>query len=149
MSQKTEVLNKVDVFKFLDYSAKKSLETVLEKRVVFEGEEIAKEGEQALFFFILISGRMMLSTKEEKAVVLKESGDFVGFELISSKGIYNATIKSLVDGEILLLERSRFLEMIKEDSLMAEKITSEWEAYLSKRAPFVEKLDYFGAEPIY
>ncbi len=149
MSQKTEVLNKVDVFKFLDDSAKKSLESILEKRVVFEGEELAKEGESALSFFILISGRVMLSTKEEKAVVLKKSGDFIGFELISSKGIYNATLKSLADGEVLLLDSSRFLEMIKEDSLMAENIVSEWEAYLLKKAPFVEKLDYFGAESIY
>ena len=32
---------------------------------------------------------------------------------------------------------------------MAENIVSEWEAYLLKRAPFVEKLDYVGAELIY
>ncbi len=149
MSQKIEILNKVEIFKFLDSSAKERLESILEKRVINEGEEFAVENQQAFSFFILISGRIMLSTIEEKAVVLKNSGAFMGFELISSQGVYKATLKSLADGEIFLLDRSKFLEMIKEDSLMAENIMSEWEAYLLKTAPFVEKLDYFGAESIY
>ena len=149
MSQKTEILNKVDIFKFLENSAKDRLESILEKRVIYEGEDLAVENEQAFSFFILISGRIMLSAKEEKAVVLKNSGAFIGFELISSQGVYNATLKSLADSEVFLLDRSKFLEMIQEDSLMAESIMSEWEAYLLKTAPFVEKLDYFGAESIY
>ena len=149
MSQKIELLNKVDVFKFLDNSVKTRLASIMEKRIIHEGEGIAMTGEKAFFFFILLSGCVMLSMKKEKAVVLKDSGAFMGFELISSKGVYKATLKSLADGEIFLLDRSKFLEMIQEDSSMAESIMSEWEAYLLKTAPFVEKLDYFGAESIY
>ena len=146
MSQKTEVLNKVGIFKFLEESAKNRLESIMEKRVIYEGEDLAVKGEKALYFFVLISGRVMLSSQEEKAVVLNKSGTFIGFELISVQDVYNATLKSLADSEVFLLDRSKFLEMIEEDSLMSENIMSEWEAYLLKTAPFVEKLDYFGAE---
>ena len=149
LDQKSELLNKVDIFKSLDSSAKNKLENIMEKRVVCAGEDLAVNEGQALFFFILISGRVMLATQEEKAVVFKEPGDFIGFELLSSEGKYITTLKSLTDGEMFFLNRSKFLEMIQEDSPMAKNIMGLWENYLSKTAPFIEKLDFTGVESIY
>ncbi|MCD4743104.1 MAG: cyclic nucleotide-binding domain-containing protein [Desulfobacteraceae bacterium] len=149
MSQKKELINKVDVFKTLDDSVKERLESIMEQRTVHEGEDFAVEGAQAFYFFILISGKIMLSTKEGKAVVFKESGDFIGFELLSSQGIYKTTLKSLSEGQVFFLDRSKFLAMIQEDSLMAESIMTEWESYFLKTAPFIEKPGSTGAESIY
>ena len=149
MSQKKELLNKADIFKALGDSVKKRFESIMEQRIVHEGEDLAVEGEHALYFFILISGRIMLSTKEGKAIVFKEPGSFIGFELLSSQGIYKTTLKSLSDGEVFFLDRSKFLAMIQDDSSMAESIMTEWEAYLLKTAPFIEKLSFTGAESIY
>ena len=61
MSQKLELLNQVDIFKSLDNSAQNRLESIMEKRVISAGEDLAIQGGQALFFFILISGRVYRS----------------------------------------------------------------------------------------
>ncbi|MCK5541933.1 MAG: cyclic nucleotide-binding domain-containing protein [Desulfobacterales bacterium] len=149
MSQKLELLNQVDIFKSLDNSAQNRLESIMEKRVISAGEDLAIQGGQALFFFILISGRVLLSTKEEKAVIFKKPGDFIGFELLSLNGKYTNTLKSLIDGEVFFLNREKFLEMIHGDATMVENIMSLWGNYLLKTAPFIKKLDFTGAESIY
>ncbi len=148
MNQKLELLDKVDVFRSLDNSAKDRLESMMEKREICAGENLALQGGQALSFFILITGKVMLFTKKEKAVVFKEPGDFIGFELLSSNGEYDTTLKSLTDGEIFLLNRNKFIEMIQEDSLMEENITSLWDNHLSKIAPFFEEPDETEEESI-
>ncbi len=148
MSQKLELLDKVDVFKSLDNSAKDRLESMIEKREICAGEDLALQGGQALSFFILITGKVMLFTQKEKAVVFKEPGDFIGFELLSSNGEYDTTLKSLTDGEIFLLNRNQFIEMFQEDSLMEENIMSLWENHLSKIAPFIEEPDETEEESI-
>jgi len=149
MSQKLELLKKVDIFKSLDNSAQNRLENLLGKSVTCEGEDLAVNGGQALFFFILISGQVIIYTEDEKAVVFGKPGDFMGFELVSSKGRYKATIKALEDGEVFLLDRKKFLAMLQEDIPLAKRIMSSWGKYLLKTAPFIEKLDFTGKESIY
>jgi CRP-like cAMP-binding protein len=149
MSQKLELLNQVDIFRTLDSSAQGRFESIMEKRVISAGEDIAVKGGQAMFFYILISGRVMLYTQEEKAVTLNNPGSFIGFELLSSEGRYITTLKSLTDGEIFFLNRSKFLAIINEDPSMAENIMSLWRTYLMEIAPFIEKLDFTGVTSIY
>ena len=149
MSQNLELLSKVDIFKSLDNSTLSKIEGILEKNVVSAGEDLAVKDGQALFYFLLISGRVMLYTKDEKAVVFKEPGDFMGFEMLSSEGRYKATVKSLEDGEVFLLDSKKLLEMIEQDLLLAENIMGAFEKYLSEKAPFIEKVDFTGRKSIY
>jgi CRP-like cAMP-binding protein len=149
MSQKLELLNKVDIFKSLDDSTLNRIENILEKSLISAGEDLAVKDGQALYFFILISGRVMLYTKDEKAVVFNEPGDFMGFDLLSEEGKYKASVKSLEDGEVFLLDRKKLLEMIEQDLLLAENIMGALEKYLSEKAPFIEKVDFTGRKSIY
>ncbi len=148
MSQKLKLLEKVDIFRSLDNSAKNRLESMIEKREICAGENLALQGGQALSFFILISGTVMLFTKKEKAVVFSEPGDFIGLELLSSNGEYDNSLRALTDGEIFLLNRNKFIEMIQEDSLMEENIMILWKSYFSKTAPFIEEPDETEVESI-
>jgi CRP-like cAMP-binding protein len=138
MSHKTDVLNKVDAFKSLDDTARDKIAEMLEPRVVHEGEELAEKGHQAFSFFILISGSIMLYREDKKAVVFNKPGAFLGFKLLVKDDRYNATLKSLTKGEVLVLDHSKFLEMINQDLSMAESIKNEWESYLQETAPFIK-----------
>jgi len=138
MSQKTDVLNKVDAFKGLDDTARDKIAGILAPRVVHEGEELAEKDHQAFSFFILVSGSIMLYREDKKAVVFNKPGAFMGFELLVKDDKYNATLKSLTQGEVLVLDHIKFLEMINQDLSMADSIKNEWESYLQKTAPFIK-----------
>lgn len=148
MGQMTGLLDKADIFKSCDPTIKEKLEKIAEKRVMCEGEDLAIEGREALFFFLLISGRIMVSTKEGKAVVLQNPGDFAGFELFSTQEKYISSVKSIKEGEAFFINRHKFIEVIQEDPLMAEDFMQEWEAYISSTAPFLDSLDGSGVKSI-
>ncbi len=143
MSQNMELLNRVDIFQSLDDNIKIKFLDIMEKVSVHAGEDVAVKGGQGFYFFILVWGTAILSFDDGKAVVFNESGDFIGFEMLLAQGKYKATLTSLTDSDILFVDYSKFLEIIQEDSSMAESMRSRWEAFLLKKAPFVEKLDLF------
>ena len=148
MGEITELINKVDIFQSLSDNIKSKLEKIMEKRFIHEGEDIAVYGEQALFFFILISGRLMLSFKEGEAVILKEAGDLIAFELIASESVYTSSLKSLTQSEVFFMNHKKFLEIIQEDSSDFKNVMEQWKASLIKTVPFIEKLDFASAESI-
>ena len=139
MSGEIENLKKGTVFSSLSPTDLKKLGTLMEKQDVQEGERLATKKERATRFFILSSGTLLVDMDDGNSVVMTCPGDFIGMELLSSKGKYINTVIALEDGEIFAIKRDDFLDLIQEDSLMAETIMLHWNAYLDDNLPFLKQ----------
>ncbi|SMD06361.1 Cyclic nucleotide-binding domain-containing protein [Desulfocicer vacuolatum DSM 3385] len=139
MSEKLEILKKSTVFSSLAPADFKVLESLMEKHTIQEGETLATAKERATRFFILSSGTLLIAMDEGNAVVVDRPGDFIGMELLSSKGKYINTVTALENGDVFAIKRDDFLDLIQEDSLPAETIMQHWNSFLEEKFPFVEQ----------
>ena len=132
------ILKKVEMFKSLKHTDIEKIKLIIEKRNTIEGEVLTTPKEKADFFFILVSGDILISMEKEKSVVMSTSGDFIGMDLISSKGIYISELTALSNGKVLAINRDDFFKIIQEDSHVFQNIMDSWTVYLNKIAPFVK-----------
>ncbi len=142
MSDKGVILGQSDIFKHLEKEDMDKIASLMDERRFQEGEELASSGGKAAFFFLLVSGTLMLSMAEGKALVMKTPGDFAGMALLSRQGVYISTVRALTDGTVFVLPRDRFLEIIKADTPAAKHIMKAWNSYLNRVAPFIRKQDF-------
>lgn len=146
MSQELELLKKNSIFSSLEPADLKHLGSLMEPLDVHEGETLANRGEEAARFFILASGMLLVAMDGGKALVMEHPGDFIGMELLSSKGKYTSTVKALEQGQVFAIQRTDFIALIQEDSPMAEMIMHQWRSFLEETAPFVEQTEVTGFE---
>ncbi len=118
----------------------------MEKQDIQEGETLAIKKERATRFFILSSGTLLIAMDDGKSAVMDRPGDFIGMDLLSSKGEYINTVIALENGEVLAIKRDDFLDLIQEDSLLAETIMHHWNSFLEENLPFVEQKEITGME---
>ncbi|OQY01925.1 MAG: hypothetical protein B6I26_02895 [Desulfobacteraceae bacterium 4572_130] len=133
------ILKKVEIFKSLKHTDIEKINLIIEKRNIIEGEILATAKEKADFFFILVSGDILVSMEKEKSVVMSTSGDFIGMNLILSKGIYTSHLTALSNGKVLVINHDDFIRTIQEDSHVFQSIMTAWTIYLDKIAPFIKK----------
>lgn len=141
MSIVTEVFSRSSIFSSLGEEGMKRLEPLFEKREIDPGDILAAAEETAQFFFLLISGTVLLAMEEGRSVVLRTSGDFIGLELLSVKGVYKTTITVLEKGSVLAIPRQNFLSFIQEDSPEASALITSWQDYLDATAPFAKNIE--------
>ncbi|MBE9561174.1 MAG: cyclic nucleotide-binding domain-containing protein [Proteobacteria bacterium] len=104
--------------------------TSLEDIDVNIGDSIIKQGDPGDYFYIIKSGRCMVTRKnpgQEKDIKLADltTGDTFGEEALISDATRNASIVMLTKGTLSRLSKENFLELLKE--------------------PMVEKIDYTSA----
>ena len=139
MSEELEILKKGAIFSSLAPADLKRLGSLMERHDIQEGETLAAREETASRFFILVSGTLMIAMDKGKSIVMDRPGDFIGMELLSSKGKYINTVIALEKGEVFTIDRDQFLNLIQEDSDMAETIMYQWNSFLEETFPFVEQ----------
>ncbi|MFH2061226.1 MAG: cyclic nucleotide-binding domain-containing protein [Pseudomonadota bacterium] len=135
------VLSDSSVFQSIETADVEKTAALFEKRDVLPGEVIATAGEAAQNFFLLDKGTVLLGMKDGKEVVLNQTGDFIAMELISAKEIYRTTATVLEKGCVYAIARDQFLNVIQEDTPVAEKLMHGWQDYLNQTAPFAAKLE--------
>ncbi|MEA1966914.1 MAG: cyclic nucleotide-binding domain-containing protein [Thermodesulfobacteriota bacterium] len=136
-----EAIKKSAVFGLLGNDDLERIAQISVRRDLQEGDIIANRGEKAAYFFILISGVLLVSMENGKSVVMRDAGDFVGFELLSSKGRYINTLTSLLKGEVTAVRRDALLDIIEEDSDAGHSIMQSWNSFVTERVPFVKDSD--------
>jgi CRP-like cAMP-binding protein len=146
MSQELELLKKNSIFSSLEPADLKYLGSLMTPLDVHEGEILANKGEEAARFFVLASGTLLIAMDGGKALVMEHPGDFIGMELLSSKGKYTSTVTALEHGLVFAIQRTDFIALIQEDSPMAEQIMQQWRSFLEETAPFVEQAEATGFE---
>ena len=112
MDIKTELLQKSALFSYLKSQDLNSMTSIFEKRDIQEGELLAVKGNKASFFFVLASGTLLLEMENEKSLILDKPGDFIGMDILSSHGKYHSNLTALTKGEILVIKRNDFLDII-------------------------------------
>ncbi len=137
MSGELEILKKGTIFSSLAPADLEKLGSILEKWDIQEGETLATKEERATYFFILSSGTLLIAMDEGKSAVMNRAGDFIGMELLSSKGKYINSVIALENGEVLAMKRDDFIDLIQEDSLLAETIMYHWNSFLEENFSFV------------
>ncbi len=146
MSQELELLKKSTIFSSLEPADLKHLGSLMEPLDIHEGETLATKGEQAARVFILASGTLLVAMDGGKALVMEHPGDFIGMEILSSRGQYTSTVTALCQGRVFAIQRADFIALIQEDSPMAETIMHQWGLFLEETAPFVEQTEATGFE---
>ena len=142
MTSEIQILKKSDLFATVEDADLERICDIIEQRDIHEGEKIAIAGEKARFFFFLISGTIMVDMENGKSIIMNEPGDFVGFEILSCKGIYKSSLTALTKGEIFAVNRKSLLEIIQEDSPAAQSITHAWHEYRISKIPFAGQQQY-------
>ncbi len=141
MSNIKEILNRSSVFGSLEHDDIKRLAKLFLNRQIQPGDVLANAKDAAQFFFLLDKGSVLLAMEDDKSLVLNTSGDFIGMELLSAKGIYKTTLSVLEKGNIFAVPRQDFLILIQEDSNAASAIMTSWQDYLEQTAPFAKNID--------
>ena len=141
MESTINILKKSELFSNLAENDLVELGKVMETRTVQSGETLTSRGDTATFFFVLHKGTILVALQDGKSAVLKTTGDFIGLELLSSKGIYIATLTALTPCEIAVIPRDAFLEFIQEDSPAAETFMQSWDRHRSLMYPFITEQD--------
>ena len=139
MSETLEILKKGTIFSSLAPADFERLGSLMDKQEILEGETLATKKERATRFFILSSGTLLIAMEDGKSAVMDRPGDFIGMELLSSKGEYINTVIALENGEVLAIKRDDFLDLIQEDSPLAETIMRHWNSFLEENFSFVEQ----------
>ncbi len=143
MISEIEILKKSGLFAAGETDDLKRIIGIMEKRDSYEGESLAVAEDTARFFFLLISGALLLSMENGRSVVMDKPGDFIGFEVLSYRGVYKSTLISLIKGEVFIVNRNSLLEILQENSLSALNIINAWHDYRNRRFPFVEQQELF------
>ena len=146
MSGKLEILKKGTIFRSLAPADLERLGSLMETQDIREGETLATKKERATRFFILSSGTLLIAMDDGKSAVMDRHGDFIGMELLSSKGEYINTVIALENGEVLAIKRDDFLDLIQEDSPLAGTIMQHWNSFLEETFSFVEPKEIPGME---
>lgn len=141
MNNIKEVLNESSVFTSLGEEDIQRLGVLFEKRAITPGDILATAKDAAQYFFLLNNGTILLTMDEGKSVVLDTAGDFIGFELLSAKGVYRTTLTVLEAGSVFAVPNQDFLAFIQEDSVAAAAIMTAWQEYLDKTASFAKNIE--------
>lgn len=133
-----EILKKSKVFGLLDEDSVTRLAGLFDQWTIHPGDVLTNAGDTAHTFFLLGKGTVLLAMEGGKAIVLDAPGDFMGLELLSAKGIYKTSLSVLEEGSVFAISRQGFMDLIQEDSAMAETIMDAWQDYLETKAPFAK-----------
>lgn len=125
------LLLQTEAFRRIPPANIQSIFTSLEDFEVKVGDKIISQGEPGDYFYIIKSGRCMVTRKnpdQNKDIKLADltAGDTFGEEALISDATRNASIVMLSDGTLSRLSKENFLELLNE--------------------PMIEKVDYTAAK---
>ena len=78
-----------------------------------DGEIIFDVGDKADYFYVLLTGRVIMERGKDKWYTAKHPGEIFGWSALISRGDYAASATSGIDTEILKIERKSFLELLE------------------------------------
>lgn len=126
--RRMELVNQVSIFQQLPFeNVKKAFERMRRVKVE-DGEFVVTQGDTGDSYFLLESGEAEVIktdpfTDETDCVAKLCTGDAFGEESLLQSGYRNASVKMTSPGQLLMLDKSDFDELVK-SSLVAE-VTSE------------------------
>ncbi len=122
MSVSADTLRSIELFSELDDEEIESISLITDPMKVTEGEILARIGQYAETFYIVLSGNFMISFKDGKALTVHQDGDFMGWSTIVTPFKYRGTVVALTDGEVLTISGDEFLRLIQSNTSLSDKL---------------------------
>ncbi len=114
------------------------------RRRVLKGQRVFFEGDPAVGFYILLSGRVKVSKLspegKEQILHLMDPGDPFGEVPVFAGGVFPANAVALEDAELLFLSRESFLELIGRVPALAMNMLASLSRRLIHMTRLVESL---------
>jgi len=114
------------VFTDLGEQDEKKILGLAARKEYSEGEKIVEEGTPGRRFYVIESGRVLISKKiegkEDKALAILEQGDFFGEMSLLDGGPHSANAKALEKFRVLAIERGAFEGMLRTDYETASRL---------------------------
>ena len=113
------------IFETLTSEEKKKILKISEEKSYGDGEIVIQEGTPGEEFYILKSGKIIITKgiegKEEKTLAILEKGDFFGEMSLLDGGPHSADARALEKVEVLSIKRESFENMLKTDYQTASR----------------------------
>jgi serine/threonine protein phosphatase PrpC len=130
--KKIEALQKLSIFKELDYLEMIKLLNVMFVRDYEAGDPIIREGEASDRLFILLSGRVEVTMKGRKLAHI-EPGSFFGEMGLIDKSPRSADVIALEPARVLFIPADSFQSLLNRESQISRKILWSFCEALNKR----------------
>ena len=137
MPTDANTLESLEIFEELDSDEIAEIGSLFHSMRVNEGEVLARRGETAHTFYIVLSGNYMIYFEGGKAFTLHDRGDMIGVAAAVTPFRYRGTTVALTDGEVLAMAGDKFLELIQSNAALGDKLMNRINAVISQRSSFV------------
>jgi len=118
MTVTAELLEKVPFFRDLPKGSIKRLEKMANTRSYPAGQDIVKEGEEGVGFFLISDGKVEVTRKGESLATLGQ-GSFFGEMALLDHHRRSATVRAVEPTSVITLLRSDFISELRANSDMA------------------------------
>jgi CRP-like cAMP-binding protein len=119
--KRLDKLSQVSIFRALSRKELETLGRSADTVDVGAGTALVKEGEAGQEFFVLLSGEVSVAVGGSEVAVLKE-GEWFGELAIIDPAPRDATVTTLTPCELLVIDGRRFLPLLEQVPVLANKI---------------------------
>jgi CRP-like cAMP-binding protein len=141
MSVSTDLLESLELFADLSSQELGKIAANMNRMRVKEGEELFRRNRPAHTFYVILSGHFLVSFQEGRALTLHRRGDIMGWSTVVTPFRYTATGTALRDGEVLTISGDTFLDLIRGDSPLGDRLMQRITAVVADRLALAGKSD--------
>jgi hypothetical protein len=119
--ERMEVLRRVDLFQYCTYRELMAVCQIAAQREAPAGTLLFRDGEMGRECFVMVSGEVAIEKSGTRLALLK-AGDYFGEMSFMDAPQRSADARVTEDAALLVLDRDRFLQVMKQDSELAVKL---------------------------
>ncbi|MBN1932864.1 MAG: cyclic nucleotide-binding domain-containing protein [Desulfobacterales bacterium] len=135
----TQALETLNLFKGFEPDEIEQIASLMHHKRTMEGEVLTRRGDCAETFYILISGYYIIYFEEGESVVLHKKGEIIGWSTAATLFNYLGTTVALTDGEVLSMPGEDFLDLIRNNSMLGDKIMKKINKIVAERMNLIKK----------
>jgi len=121
ISSKLDILKKIPLFQYLAYNELVKTYSIISTKKYNAGDVIIQEGDIGQEFFILFKGKVAVLKGETEVAQLNPGSNFGEMGLVENAP-RSATIKALDTCYLMVVERSKFFELMKKEPKISVKL---------------------------
>jgi CRP-like cAMP-binding protein len=138
MTSSLDLLESIGIFSTLTQEELETVAPLIHPMKVMEGEILARRGDIARTFFIIVKGNFMIAFNDGKAITLHDKGDIMGWSTLVTPFEYRGTIVALTKGEVLTMPGQEFYRLLQSNSALGDKIMKEINPIAASRTQLSE-----------
>ena len=112
-------IHQTDLFRGMNKDFVKQVFDLAVKESIADKDVLFSEGDQAKHFYILLKGRVKLSTGETGQVVhtVSRPGEAFGWSSLVGRDVYSASAKCLAPTTLVIVNRNKFQEILDKEPI--------------------------------